>query len=169
MGAWRPPYRYQRSECRSMEPMDRWRKPPWSHPRPLTPLPAPAPGDRPLACCACCNLLYYALSTASSSASAPCTQGTLPDRPADATGAYVPNSIPTASCTSTTHTPLPYHVLVLFATRRDRPSVLFSIFSLFIPGTQLLFILVFNPPPLPLIPSSSIRFSTIPTARRPRE
>lgn len=112
LGAWRPPYRYQRSECRSMEPMDRWREPPWSQP---TPLPAPAPGDRPLACCACCNLLYYALSTASSSASAPCTQGTLlvPDRPADATGAYVPNSIPTASCTSTTHTPLPYHVLVL--------------------------------------------------------
>lgn len=41
MGAWRPPYRYQRSECRSMDPVDRWRKPPLGpptathgHPRP---------------------------------------------------------------------------------------------------------------------------------------
>lgn len=99
----------------------------------------------------------------------PCTQGTLPDRPADATGAYVPNSIPTASCTSTTHTPLPYHVLVLSLHVETGHQCYFLFFSLFIPGTQLLFILVFNPPPLPLIPSSSIRFSTIPTARRPRE
>ncbi|KAL6818726.1 hypothetical protein GGI42DRAFT_12008 [Trichoderma sp. SZMC 28013] len=129
------------------------------HPRPPTPLPAPAPGDRPLACCACCNLLYYALSTASSSASAPCTQGTLPDRLPMQLELMYP--IPTASCTSTTHTPLPYHVwsFSLLVHAETWTSVLFSIFSLLVPWAQLLFILVFNPPPPPLIliPSSSSR------------
>lgn len=80
MGAWRPPYRYQRSECRSMEPMDRWRKPPWSQlasPRPSRLQRQGTARWRAVRAVTCCTMRCPRQAAA---LAPPCTQGTLPDR-----------------------------------------------------------------------------------------